>query len=350
MTLDRASRKQLSVPGRRAPAVVIGCAGLLLAAYTVVTSAGCLARKTDQTAARPGSPGHDAWSAEARAPSAFQALSDSRLANAHIVTDKVISGAQPHDEQSFLALAELGVRTIISVDGARPDAQAARRHGMRYVHIPITYGTVTDEQARALARAIDEMPGRIYIHCHHGKHRSAAATAVACVLAGQLPAERAEQVLQTFGTGENYDGLWRAAREARPLDEAAMKELRGMEIDFVEAAAVPELAEAMLAIDFHAENLKLVQKSGWKPPADHPDLSPAHEALQLEEYLRELGRSGDVAARPEDFGRMLAQSERAARNLRELISWGGVGSGAAADEALALVTASCTQCHRAYRD
>ena len=32
-------------------------------------------------------------------------------------------------------LAEAGVRTIVSVDGAVPDLDAARRWGMRYVHL-----------------------------------------------------------------------------------------------------------------------------------------------------------------------------------------------------------------------
>jgi protein tyrosine phosphatase (PTP) superfamily phosphohydrolase (DUF442 family) len=279
---------------------------------------------------------------------AFAAVADSRLENAHVVTEKVISGAQPAGEPAFEALAELGVRTIISVDGARPDAELARRFGMRYVHLPITYSRVTHEQARLLAKAIDELEGPIYLHCHHGKHRSAAAVAVACVVNGSLPPERAEAVLATFGTGKNYEGLWESARTARPLDAPGMAALRSEKIDFPEAAAVPALAEAMVRVDFHTDNLKSTQQSGWRPPEHHPDLVPAHEALQLAEYLRELGRTEEMQARPSDFRRMMSESEHLALRLHELLLNGPQEQAAGAT--LKLLTASCTQCHQAYRD
>src|SRR5262245_23858504 len=160
-------------------------------------------------------------------------VSDTHLHNAFIVTPKVISGAQPDDEAAFAALRQLGVKTIISVDGAKPDVELAHKYGMRYVHIPIGYDGVREDQGKAIAKAIDEMPGPIYVHCHHGKHRSAAAVAVACVINGQLSPDQAESVLKTFGTGANYLGLWKAAREARPVDPQELKDLK---VDYVEAA------------------------------------------------------------------------------------------------------------------
>src|SRR4051812_27897995 len=78
---------------------------------------------------------------------AFPPLPDqTHLANAHVVTAKVISGAQPEGDESFKALEDLGVRTIVSVDGAAPDVGTARRYGLRYVHLPITYSGVTPEE------------------------------------------------------------------------------------------------------------------------------------------------------------------------------------------------------------
>src|SRR5688572_2463624 len=53
---------------------------------------------------------------------AFPAVADQEnLHNAHVVTDKLISGAQPEGDASFALLKEMGVKTIISVDGAVPD-------------------------------------------------------------------------------------------------------------------------------------------------------------------------------------------------------------------------------------
>src|SRR3712207_7739670 len=62
--------------------------------------------------------------------------------------------------------------TVISVDGARPDVELARKYGLRYVHLPIGYDDVTENEGRAIAKAITELPGPFYIHCHHGDRKS----------------------------------------------------------------------------------------------------------------------------------------------------------------------------------
>jgi protein tyrosine phosphatase (PTP) superfamily phosphohydrolase (DUF442 family) len=268
------------------------------------------------------------------------------LINAHVVTAKLISGAQPEGEDSFRALKEMGVKTIISVDGTQPDVETARKFGLRYVHLPITYSTVTPAEGRAIAKAIEELPGLIYLHCHHGKHRSAAATAVACVYNGTLPPERAEEVLRTFGTGANYIGLWKAARDARPL---APEELRDVHVRYVERAQIPKFAEAMVEIDNTLDRLKAIERSGWRTPADHPDLDPAHEALLLQEHFREIARTPEAAARPADFRDRLVKVESAADALRRTLATAPIDPSAAAGQFKAL-GANCAACHKAYRD
>ena len=268
------------------------------------------------------------------------------LHNAHVVTDKLISGAQPEGERSFAVLRELGVKTVISVDGAKPDVATAKRFGMRYVHLPIGYDGVDDAEGRAIAKAVAELPGPIYLHCHHGRHRSAAAVAVACVNNGMLKPEQAEDVLRTFGTGENYKGLWKAAREAKRLDD---KELAALQIDWVETAKIPELADAMVRVDFHWEHLKAVQKSGWRAPADHPDLDPAHEALQVQEHFHEIGRAGDAQSRPAAYRELLTASESSAAKLREALSAKPIDA-KAADASFKQASVSCTSCHKGFRD
>ena len=57
-----------------------------------------------------------------------------------------------------------------------------------------------------LPKAVRDLPGPIYIHCHHGKHRSPTAAAVACVAAGLIDPANAETILRTAGTSENYRG------------------------------------------------------------------------------------------------------------------------------------------------
>src|SRR5262245_48277837 len=108
---------------------------------------------------------------------------------------QVISGGLPEGEAAFQDLAALGIKTIISVDGATPDVATAKKHGLRYVHLPHGYDGISAARAAELAKAVRDLPGPIYIHCHHGKHRSPAAAAVACVAAGLTDASDAELIL-----------------------------------------------------------------------------------------------------------------------------------------------------------
>src|SRR4051794_28782030 len=60
--------------------------------------------------------------------------------------DDLSSGATPEGDDGFRSLHDLGIKTIISVDGTRPDVERARRFGFRYVHIPVRYGGIPREQ------------------------------------------------------------------------------------------------------------------------------------------------------------------------------------------------------------
>src|SRR5581483_355243 len=191
------------------------------------------------------------------------------LDNAYRLTDRVPSGAPPEGEATFRELAQLGVRTVISVDGARPDVEAAKKAGLRYVHLPIGYDGVPKERALELAKAIEELDGPVYVHCHHGQHRGPAAAVVACVVAGTMDNARAVETMKTMGTGPQYVGLWASAREAAKADPATLRALR---VEYRETAPVPPLAEAMVAADGAFELLELSGKAGGRAPAGHPDL------------------------------------------------------------------------------
>lgn len=242
-------------------------------------------------------------------------------------------------------MAAMGVKTVISVDGVKPDVEAAHRFGMRYVHLPFGYDGVPEKQGEAIAKAIEELPGPIYVHCHHGQHRAPAAVAVACVMNGMLPADQAETVLKTFGTGANYQGLWASARDARRVDDSVLAALK---VSFVEVAPLPPLAEAMVGVDERMDRLKELQKAGWRAPASHPDLEAPHEALQLEEVLREIGRTDAVKNRPEDFRRKLSEAEANAAALRTVLL--GKSISTEGDAAMKRVANSCANCHAVYRD
>ncbi len=269
--------------------------------------------------------------------------------NAHWLTDSLLSGAQPEGDEAFRELASLGVKTLISVDGMRPDVDAARKHGMRYVHLPIGYDGVPHERAMELAKAIQELPGPIFIHCHHGKHRGPAAAVVACVVAGTMTNEQAVLSMKKLGTGPQYLGLWESARKAVP---AAAGELKELKVDFREVSPIPPLTDAMVGLDAVLDRLQLCRDSGWKPPPGHPDVDPPHEALRAREIFTEILRTDDCRKRPEDFrNRMESAMETAERFqlLLDLLTH-SKGSANAADDAFDLLKDRCAGCHRTYRN
>jgi protein tyrosine phosphatase (PTP) superfamily phosphohydrolase (DUF442 family) len=275
----------------------------------------------------------------------FTAMNLQHVHNVHRVTDKLISGSAPDDDQGMKEIADLGVKTIISVDGMTPDVASAHKYGMTYVHLPFGYDGIPEDRAREIAKAIRDLPGPIYIHCHHGMHRSAAAVATACVINGMIAHDRAEEVLRTFGTGLNYKGLWRNAREARPLDDAT---LEATPVVYAEVTPIPPMAQQMLKIDAQLDRLKAIQKAGWQAPPNHPDFDPPHEALLLQERLTELARTPEADKEPAEYHRFLQASTDSVSKLREALA--GKSDKATTDAAMKTATQSCLNCHAVYRD
>ena len=271
-------------------------------------------------------------------------LSTSRLPNAWQIHARVISGGMPEGDAAFMELAALGVKTVISVDGARPDVEAARKRGLRYVHLPHGYDGVPETRMKELAKAVRDLPGPVYIHCHHGKHRSPAAAAVACVGAGLIAPSSAEPILIAAGTSEAYRGLYQSARQARQFETRLLDELQA---EFPEVAKLPPLAEAMVSLEQTHEELKAMEAAGWQSIDKHPDIDPAHEALLLREHFSELLRSEVVKAEPARFQALLRESESAAQALEDALKEGKLDS---AKALLTRVTANCKTCHTAFRD
>lgn len=266
------------------------------------------------------------------------------LENVFRVADAIYSGSSPESPSAFESLRGLGIKTIISVDGAKPDVATARKTGMRYVHIPVGYDAISREQALKLAKALRAYPGPFYIHCHHGKHRGPAAAAIALMCAdASCPVERAVNVMTAAGTDPKYKGLFRSVETfARPRD-SDLAQLPGT---LPEVAETDSLTEAMVSIDRHWENLKAAKAAGWKTPPDHPDVAPAHEALQLREAYREIDRMPQGKLESETFRQLLRDAERTAAALEMALR----DEPANRDEAFRSAGELCARCHAAHRD
>jgi protein tyrosine phosphatase (PTP) superfamily phosphohydrolase (DUF442 family) len=256
------------------------------------------------------------------------------------VTGRLYSGSEPHGEEGIASLKELGIKTIVSVDGAKPAVDTARKYGMRYVHIPIGYDGVREEAGQSLARLMREAETPIYVHCHHGKHRGPAAVAVACVAGGDMTGKEALDILVRAGTSKDYAGLWRDVEAYTPPPaDAKLPEL-------VEVAEVGSFTAAMAQVDRAFDNLKLCRDVKWTVPPDHPDLVPAQEALLLQEGLHEAGRNLDEGY-DEQLRTWLAAAEAQAIELRAALQ---AQDATGATTVAAQVEQACKQCHAAYRD
>ncbi len=256
------------------------------------------------------------------------------------VSERIYSGSEPHGDDGFASLERLGIKTIVSVDGAKPQLDLAHKHGIRYVHIPIGYDRIPQEAGASLTRVVREIQGPIYIHCHHGKHRGPAAVAVACIASGEITAKEAMSILERAGTSKDYAGLWRDVERFTPPSKDA--ELPNL----VEDAEVDSLAAAMAGIDRNFDNLKLCRDANWSVPSDHPDLVAVQEALLVKEGLAEAVRhTGDKF--DDRFKKWLIDAESAADDLLAALHEENIEK---AGQAFPLLEKSCKQCHKAYRD
>ena len=90
------------------------------------------------------------------------------LHNVYRLSANIVSGGEPHSEEALKKIADMGVKTVLSVDGKVPDQQTAAKYGLRYVHVPIGYDGITKEQALRIVKAVRISEGPIFVHCHHG--------------------------------------------------------------------------------------------------------------------------------------------------------------------------------------
>jgi protein tyrosine phosphatase (PTP) superfamily phosphohydrolase (DUF442 family) len=279
-------------------------------------------------------------------------VASQHLPNLVRVVPKVYSGGLPEGEAAFQELAALGIRTIISVDGMKPEWELAQRYGLTYVHLPHGYDGIAAARSRELAKAVRDLPGPIYIHCHHGKHRSPAAAAVACVSGGLLPPEEAVSVLRLAGTSPHYRGLYQVADEALPVTR---EELDDLAVEFRPVSEVPPMAEAMIEMEHRLANLQRIAQAGWQVPTSHPDLVPAHEALLLRELYAEMLRSEEVAHESEAFRGWLQEGEQQLATLESLLRRRATGDEEGTlrqqlNQSQAAIESNCQGCHHQYRD
>ena len=282
-------------------------------------------------------------------PAPPRRIESTTLANLYRLDSRTYCGGGPEGDEAFAELRRLGVTRIVSVDGAPPDLERARRHGMSYGHLPVGYDRITPARAAEIAQAASG--GVVYLHCHHGKHRGPAAAGLALRINEGWDAQRAERWLKQAGTSPQYAGLFESVRT---IDARAAR-LHPPAGPAPESVPPPDLVRVMLEIDRRHEALQrrlaaaAREASGASDPSDaHGASAAADEATLLMELYRELARSPATQARDEDFHRRLALSQARAAGLAEALRAGERGAEVAARGKA--VAADCRSCHARYRD
>jgi protein tyrosine phosphatase (PTP) superfamily phosphohydrolase (DUF442 family) len=293
-----------------------------------------------------------AFEAAARVPLAAQAPAEHPgLHHVYRLSDTIVSGAEPEGEEAFRKLAEMGVRTILSVDGKEPDHELAARHGLRYVHVPIRYRGIADGELQSIAKTFRELEGPFYVHCYHGQHRGPAAAAVGRVVLDGAPREQAiAEMRQWCGTSSKYEGLY-ATIAYGALPSAA--ETAAHDFDFAPAHRFSGFRHAMVDLARSWDTVEALGARGWTPDPEHPDASARNEAAKTLEIFRQSRGMTDIAEKPADFHEWLAASEREAAGLVDLLDRFAAGDAAAGEEAKAVsgrIKKLCADCHSAYRN
>lgn len=266
------------------------------------------------------------------------------LTNVYEVAQGVYSGSQPGGARSFDALEHLGVKTILSVDGAMPDVDAASDRGLRYVHLPIGYDGISPDRLAELTKLAETLEGPIYVHCHHGRHRGPAAAAALVLALDRCTPNEAVVWMKQAGTATNYMGLYNSIRH---YQRPAANVLEQLPATFPSACKPTGRLSVMIALEEHHERLRQCANAQWQPPADQPDITPKHEALLLLEQLRELQRARQPTPGTASFDRALEEAVSCAVALHDALR---ADRTTEFDDLYRSLEQSCVNCHRNHRD
>lgn len=273
------------------------------------------------------------------------------LHNVYHLSDSIISGSEPHGRAAYEQLAAMGVKTILSVDGAVPDAATASELGMRYVHVPIQYKDISPDEMLRIAKTFRELEAPFYVHCFHGRHRGPAGAAVGRVVRDGLSRERAiAEMRQYCGTSSKYEGLYRViAAGSIPGAEATA----AYDYEFESAHAPEGVVGVMVVLSRAHDNVALLSERGWEPDPEHPDIDAVNEAIQLRDAYAAAMELPAVTQGERDQLAWFEESRDVSVQLVEDLKAARGGDSSAGDRAVqAFLTlkADCNSCHKAYRN
>jgi protein tyrosine phosphatase (PTP) superfamily phosphohydrolase (DUF442 family) len=259
-------------------------------------------------------------------------------------SDKIAQGGQPAGEVAFRNLAAMGYRTIVSVDGARPDVAMATKYGLHYVHVPFGYDGVPKSAQTRIVKAVESADGPVFIHCHHGVARGPAGAIIARVAVDGISGEEAAKELKESGCSDHYAGLYRDVAAAVAPTAAELAAVPSVLPEYVSPGT---LAEQMALLDRTWARVGAAKTASWAAPAGRADVVPSSEARVLWEHFREIGRLGDIENHGPEFLTNLQKAEDAGHALEDALDKGDKD---AATKNFGVIKQTCDACHARWRD
>jgi len=274
-------------------------------------------------------------------------LSFKDLSNVVFYQDDLISGCKPEGKEGLASLRELGVKTLICVDGVAPNVALATEFEINTVHLPWKYNAPTDEQILNVTTvfARGRTVGNVYIHCHHGKHRSAAAAAVASIALGEMTLEQAIQRMHISQTSQEYTGLWDAVEHTTRIPIEAIEKNKK---EFQSIVKPEGMLDLMITMDEALDTLELLQENKWDSALEERSIVSAAEAGTIVESYRMLQLSEEVNSLPVDFETLLVNALHQANGLEDSLLQSLPPK--KLDAHFEKVKQSCVACHSVFRN
>ena len=220
---------------------------------------------------------------------------------------------------------------------------------MKYIHIPLGYDGVGEKERRQFATLMMHTKGKIYFHCHHGKHRGPAAVATCMIISGDLDQEQAMAYMAVAGTSRDYKGLWDSVASIRRGEVEA-----GSVNDLPSRAESDGIAQYMAKLDRRWEVIQEEKKQSLDLNVSDPN-KLQQEVIAIMECLRESARSvqrdregkwGDAKSLQRLVDHLLDSSTTAEQFANAIRS----GDKKKASESFASLAKQCKSCHEKYRD
>jgi len=130
------------------------------------------------------------------------AFSSIRIKNFGCINENFYRGAQPR-ESDYADLASAGVKTVIDLqqDGESREQESVESAGMKFFRVGLSDSSwPSPEKAAQFLKIVNDPANQpVFIHCHGGKHRAGAMTAIYRMSHDRWNVDRAYAEMKQYG-------------------------------------------------------------------------------------------------------------------------------------------------------